>query len=38
MNIRGNLNTGQTKCYDISGNEIPCFGSGQDAEFKEGIS
>jgi hypothetical protein len=38
MNTRGYLDTGQTKCYDTSGDEISCFGSGQDAEFKKGIS
>ena len=26
--------TDQTHCYDESGIEIPCAGSGQDAEFK----
>ncbi len=38
MNTRGYLNTGQTKCYNTSGREISCFGSGQDAEFRKGIS
>ena len=28
------LYTDQTHCYDESGFEIPCTGSGQDAEFK----
>jgi hypothetical protein len=31
------LQTGQITCHDVSGNEIPCRGSGQDAEFKKGI-
>ncbi len=26
------LNTDQMNCYNAHGNEIPCFGSGQDAE------
>jgi hypothetical protein len=30
------LQTGQTTCHDTSGLEIPCEGSGQDAEFKRG--
>jgi len=25
--------TGQTKCYDTAGTEIPCAGTGQDGEF-----
>jgi hypothetical protein len=29
------LYTDQTRCYDESGIEIPCAGSGQDAEFKK---
>jgi len=29
-----NLATDQTSCYDESGVEIACAGSGQDAEFK----
>lgn len=28
------LYTDQKRCYDESGREISCFGSGQDAEFK----
>jgi hypothetical protein len=32
------LQTGQVKCYDSSGHEISCSGSGQDGEFKKGIS
>lgn len=30
------LQTGQIKCYDAFGHEIPCCGSGQDGEFKKG--
>jgi hypothetical protein len=30
------LNTGQIYCYDVSGREIPCAGTGQDAEFASG--
>lgn len=29
-------NTGQTVCHDSAGAEIPCSGSGQDAEFRPG--
>ncbi len=29
--------TYQDKCYDSSGNEIPCFNTGQDDEFKIGL-
>ena len=25
--------TGQTKCYNTAGGEIPCAGSGQDGEY-----
>jgi hypothetical protein len=28
--------TGQKQCYDAEGKEIPCLGSGQDAEFHFG--
>ncbi len=27
------LQTGQSSCFDLGGNIIPCAGSGQDAEF-----
>lgn len=27
------LATGQMRCYDATGGEIPCVDSGQDAEF-----
>ncbi len=30
------LHTGQTRCYDGSGREIACQGSGQDGEFLRG--
>lgn len=30
------LNTGQVRCYDQAGREIPCAGSGQDAETGPG--
>ena len=28
--------TGQTTCWDNSGNQIPCAGTGQDGEIKAG--
>lgn len=34
---QGYLQTGQRSCYDASGREIPCAGSGQDAEFGMGM-
>ena len=37
MNTKGYLHTGQITCYDTFGREVPCEGSGQDAEFKKGI-
>ncbi len=30
------LATGQNRCYDVSGQEIPCVGSGQDGESRFG--
>jgi len=30
--------TGQTKCYDINGIEIPCAGTGQDGEIRAGVA
>jgi hypothetical protein len=30
--------TGQTTCYDKSGTEIPCAGTGQDGDLQEGIT
>lgn len=38
MNIRAYLRSGQTTCHDTAGNEIPCTGSGQDAEFGKGVA
>ena len=29
--------TGQTKCYNESGGEIPCVGTGQDGELQAGV-
>jgi len=37
MNKQGYLQTGQLTCHGTSGIEVPCPGSGQDAEFKKGI-
>ena len=36
MMPRNYLQTGQITCHDTSGRQIPCLGSGQDAEFKQG--
>lgn len=33
----GYLTTGQTSCYDLHGNVVPCGKSGQDGEFRPGI-
>ena len=30
--------TGQTKCYDGSGVEIQCAGTGQDGEYQKGVT
>jgi len=30
--------TGQTKCYDSYGTEIPCTGTGQDGEIQAGVA
>ncbi|MEI6153557.1 MAG: DUF1566 domain-containing protein, partial [Deltaproteobacteria bacterium] len=30
--------TGQTKCYDTSGNTITCTGTGQDGELQTGVA
>lgn len=35
--VRHILHTGQTRCYDATGREIDCQGSGQDAECLRGI-
>ncbi len=34
MNI---IHTGLEKCYDLSGREIPCHGTCQDAAFRSGV-
>ncbi|MEN8257470.1 MAG: DUF1566 domain-containing protein [Thermodesulfobacteriota bacterium] len=30
------LQTGQRRCYDAAGHQLPCTNSGQDAEYKSG--
>ena len=30
--------TGQIRCYDGAGREIPCAGSGQDGEWRRGVA
>ena len=30
------LKTGQTTCYDVSGNPISCTGTGQDGDYQKG--
>ena len=35
--MRHVLQSGQTHCYDSSGLEIPCPGSGQDGDVQTGI-
>jgi hypothetical protein len=30
--------TGQTKCYDTAGTEIPCTGTGQDGDIQAGVA
>ena len=30
--------TGQTKCYETIGVEIPCAGTGQDGEIQAGVT
>lgn len=32
------LATGQQTCFDVAGREIPCVGTGQDAEFARGLA
>lgn len=32
------LKTGQTECYDPSGDAIPCNGTGQDGELQKGVT
>lgn len=34
----GYLQTGQTHCYDVAGNRVPCAGSGQDAAYQRGVA
>lgn len=34
----GYLGTGQTSCHDAQGAVVDCAGSGQDAEFRAGLS
>ena len=34
--MRHVLQTGQLRCYDSNGMEVPCTGSGQDGEFRLG--
>lgn len=35
---KGYLQTGQMTCHDVTGCEIACAGSGQDAEFRAGVA
>lgn len=37
MNRQPIIQTGQVRCYDSAGNEIPCSGTGQDAEIESGV-
>jgi len=30
--------TGQTTCWDATGNQIPCTGTGQDGELQKGVA
>ena len=30
--------TGQTKCYDATGKDIVCTGTGQDGELRAGVA
>jgi hypothetical protein len=30
--------TGQATCYDVSGNAIPCAGTGQDGDLQKGVT
>lgn len=32
------LQTGQITCHDADGRMIDCIGSGQDADFRSGVS
>jgi hypothetical protein len=38
MKSRCYLWTGQETCHDTQGQEVPCRGSGQDAELRRGVS
>jgi len=41
ISLAGTINlprTGQTKCWDTAGTEIPCKGTGQDGEIQAGIA
>jgi hypothetical protein len=38
LDHQGYLQTGQTTCHDVSGMDIPCSGSRQDAEFQKGVA
>ena len=40
LSFAGTVNlprTGQTKCYDSAGTEIPCAGTGQDGDIQAGV-
>jgi hypothetical protein len=37
MSMGGYLQTGQVTCHDSDGNQVPCQGTGQDAEFRRGV-
>jgi hypothetical protein len=36
--LAGVQKTGQSTCYDISGNVISCSGTGQDGEYQKGVT
>jgi hypothetical protein len=38
ISARCYLQTGQITCHDTAGREIPCRGSGLDAEFRRGVA
>jgi len=41
VSLAGTINlpkTGQTKCYDTEGVEIPCPGTGQDGDIQAGVA
>jgi len=31
------LATGQTQCWDVNGNPVPCAGTGQDGQYQKGV-